>query len=385
MSDTENKKGYTVKDINEMTVADFTNMQVKELSIYKEDDEIIKKQEKDSKSSTNKIEIDTKKYRPYKQNQVIDNTIRELTNYKQLDIFDNAISINKSRSSTFELTIERYTELEEYLSKELYSEGKANQSAGKLLDSFLIAMAQEGFNTSTAVLPLKEYAELTGRKDMKELRKRTRADMEILKRIKIREEPRNKSSRNTGEGVNTYLFGGTEGIKNGKIIFKFNEDFFRIFAGQRNYLYMPVEALQSNERKNPHTYLLYKKVISHKRINAGKPRENKIKVKELYDFCVTLPRYEEVMKTTRQTDKRIIEPFERDLSVINEFSWHYETEEPPKDFKEWLNTYIIITWNNDQPGIEDVIKGREKQQKRVEKAKQKALEKIEKEKLKNNE
>ena len=284
-----------------------------ELKIYKEDDLIIRKQEKESESSSNKLDIDTKRYRPYKQNQVIDNTIRELTNYKQLDMFDNAIATNKSRTSVFELTIERYAELEEYLSKELYDNGKANQSAGKLLDSFLISMAEEGFNTPVAVLPLKEYAELTGKKDLKELRKRTKADMEILKRIYIREGPRNKSSRNTGEGINTYLFGGTEGIKNGKIIFKFNEDFFRIFAGQKNYLYMPVEALQSNEKKNPHTYLLYKKVIAHKRINAGKVRENKIKVKELYDFCVTLPRYEEVMKTTRQTDKRIIEPFERDL------------------------------------------------------------------------
>lgn len=356
-----------------------------ELKIYKEDDLIIKKQEKESESSSNKLDIDTKRYRPYKQNQVIDNTIRELTNYKQLDMFDNAIATNKSRTSVFELTIERYAELEEYLSKELYDNGKANQSAGKLLDSFLISMAEEGFNTPTAILSLKDYAELTGKKDLKELRKRTKADMEILKRIYIREEPRNKSSRNTGEGINTYLFGGTEGIKNGKIIFKFNEDFFRIFAGQKNYLYMPVEALQSNEKKNPHTYLLYKKVIAHKRINAGKVRENKIKVKELYDFCVTLPRYEEVMKTTRQTDKRIIEPFERDLSVIKEFSWHYETEEPPKDFKEWLNTYIIIAWNNTQPGIEEVVKGREKQQKRIEKAKQKALEKMETEKLKNNE
>ncbi len=327
----------------------------------------------------------TGRYKPYKQNQVIDNTIRELTNYKQLDMFDNAISTNKSRTSVFELTIEKYSELEDILSKELYDNGKANQSAGKLLDSFLISMAEEGFNTPVAVLSLKDYAELTGKKDLKELRKRTKADMEILKRICIREEPRNKSSRNIGEGINTYLFGGTEGIKNGKIIFKFNEDFFRIFAGQKNYLYMPVEALQSNEKKNPHTYLLYKKVIAHKRINAGKVRENKIKVKELYDFCVTLPRYEEVMKTTRQTDKRIIEPFERDLSIIKEFSWHYETEEPPKDFKEWLNTYIIITWNNTQPGIEEVVKGREKQQKRMEKAKQKALEKMETEKLKNNE
>lgn len=104
--------------------------------------------------------------------------------------------------------------------------------------------------------------------------------------------------------------------------------------------------------------------------SAGKVRENKIKVKELYDFCVTLPRYEEVMKTTSQTNKRIIEPFERDLSVIKEFSWHYETEEPSKDFKEWLNTYIIITWNNIQPGIEEVVKGREKQQKKIENTKQ---------------
>jgi len=91
------------------------------------------------------------------------------------------------------------------------------------------------------------------------------------------------------------------------------------------------------------------------------------------------------MKTTRQTDKRIIEPFERDLSVIKEFSWHYETDEQPKDFKEWLNTYITITWNNEQPGIKEVIQGREKQQKRVKKARQKALEKIEVERLKSNE
>lgn len=383
MSDKDNK--HTVSEINKMSVAELSKTKINELSIYKKDDQIIKKQEKESESSSNKLDIDTKRYRPYKQNQVIDNTIRELTNYKQLDMFDNAIATNKSRTSVFELTIERYAELEEYLSKELYDNGKANQSAGKLLDSFLISMAEEGFNTPVAILPLKEYAELTGKKDLKELRKRTKADMEILKRIYIREEPRNKSSRNTGEGINTYLFGGTEGIKNGKIIFKFNEDFFRIFAGQKNYLYMPVEALQSNEKKNPHTYLLYKKIIAHKRINAGKVRENKIKVKELYDFCVTLPRYEEVMKTTRQTDKRIIEPFERDLSVIKEFSWHYETEEPPKDFKEWLNTYIIITWNNTQPGIEEVVKGREKQKKRIEKAKKKALEKMETEKLKNNE
>ena len=198
----------------------------------------------------------TGRYKPYKQNRVIDNTIRELANYKQLDMWDNAVSVNVSRTAVFELQIQKYTELEEYLSKELYNEGKANQSAGKLLDSLLISLAEKGFNTPRAELSLKDYAKLTGKKDMKELRKRTRADIEILKRVYINEEPRKKNKRNQYEEVHTYLFGGTEGIKNGKIIFKFNDDFFKIFAGQKNFLYMPIEALQSNERKNTHTYLL---------------------------------------------------------------------------------------------------------------------------------
>ena len=138
----------------------------------------------------------TGRYKPYKQNRVIDNTIRELANYKQLDMWDNAVSVNVSRTAVFELQIQKYTELEEYLSKELYNEGKANQSAGKLLDSLLISLAEKGFNTPRAELSLKDYAKLTGKKDMKELRKRTRADIEILKRVYINEEPRKKNKRN---------------------------------------------------------------------------------------------------------------------------------------------------------------------------------------------
>ncbi len=347
-----------------------------ELKTYKENDLIIKKQEIVSRSLANKFSIDTKKYRPYKQNQIIDNTIKELNNHKQLDMFNNAITTSKSKTSIFELTIERYAELEEYLSKELYDNGKASQSVGKLLDSLLIAMTEEGFNTPIAVLSLKDYAKLTGKKNLKELRIRTKADIEVLKQIYIKETLLSKFNINR-EWVNTYLFGGIEGIKNGKIIFKFNDKFFRIFAMQKNYLYMPIEVLQSNEKKNPHTYLLYKKVIAHKRINAGKVRENKIKVKELYNFCVTLPKYEKIMETTRQINKRIIEPFERDLSVIKEFSWHYEKGELPKDFEEWLDTYIIITWNNEQPGITEITKIREKLKKKSESAKQKVLKKSE--------
>ncbi len=326
--------------------------------------------------------IDPKRYKPYKQNQLLDNIIRELPNYKQLDMFGNASSINKNRTTNFELIIENYKELEEKLSKALYSNGKANQSAGKLLDSLLISLSETGFKTSTATLPLKKYAEFTGKTDLKELRKRVTSDLQVLKRVKVISTPTKRTKNNSNDYVNTYLFGGTDGIFNGNIVFKFNEDFFKIFAEQRHFLYLPLEALQSNEKKNPHTYLLYKKIVSHKRINVGKPRENIIKVKELYNYVTTLPRYEEISETSRQIGKRIIAPFERDLDVIKEFKWHYNTQVPLTDFKDWINADIVITWNNEQPGTESIIAGQKKQQKRVEKAKQRAIGKAEAEKIK---
>lgn len=342
----------------------------------------VKEEERTRSNKENMSLIEPTGYKPYKQSQLLDNIIRELPNYKQLDMFGNATSINVSKSTTFELTIENYEELEEELSKALYSNGKVNQSAGKLLDSLLITMSEEGFTTPQAVLPLKKYAEFTGKADIKELRKRVKSDLQVLKRIKIVSTPTKKSKNNSKDYVNTYLFGGTEGIFSGNIVFKFNEDFFNIFAEQKHFLYLPLEALQSNEKTNPHTYLLYKKIVAHKRINVGKPRENIIKVKELYNYVTTLPRYEEISETSRQVSKRIIEPFERDLDVIKLFKWHYDTPVPLTNFKDWINADIVITWNDEQPGTESIIAGQKKQQKKIERAKQRALEKAEAEKLK---
>lgn len=320
--------------------------------------------------------IDKTKYRTMKQNQITDNISKGLADYKQLDLWGNATTLpTNKRKQEFSLTIEKFEELENQLSKELYDKNKANQSTGKLLDSFLIKMTENGFLNPMVSIPLKEYAEMTGKKDLKELRKRTKTDLQILKRVKFSYTPLKKTRGNNQDYINVYLFGGTEGIKNGQIIFKFNEDFFRIFAEQKYFLTIPIEVLQSNERKNPNTYLLYKKILSHNRMNRGKKNENIIKVKTLYEYCVTLPRYGEVMKTNRAVTQRIIEPFERDLDIIKEFSWCYDTPNPPTTFDEWINTNIKITWKNELPGTDTIIEGRKKQQKKIEKAKQRNLEK----------
>lgn len=294
-----------------------------------------------------------------------------------MSIFDGSATtnLNSKRKQEFVLTIEKFEELENMLSKELYNNHKANQSAGKLLDGFLIKMTENGFSSPLVTIPLKEYAELVGKKDLKELRAKTKSDLQVLKRVKFSYTPKKKTKGNNQDYMNIYLFGGTEGIKNGNIMFKFNDDFFKIFAEQKNFLYVPIEVLQSNEKRNPNTYLLYKKIVSHKRMNAGKKNENIIGVKTLYEYCVTLPRYEDIKESDNKVSQRIIEPFERDLDVIKGFSWHYDINSEPKDFNEWINANIKIEWNNELPDTATIISGRNKQQKAIEKARQKTLEK----------
>ena len=65
----------------------------------------------------------------------------------------------------------------------------------------------------------------------------------------------------------------------------------------------------------------------------------------------------------------------RDLDIIKEFSWCYDTTNPPTTFDDWINTNIKITWKNELPGTETIIEGRKKQQKKIDRAKQRNLEK----------
>ena len=55
----------------------------------------------DAKENKTAEILATGRYKPYKQNRVIDNTIRELANYKQLDMWDNAVSVNVSRTAVY--------------------------------------------------------------------------------------------------------------------------------------------------------------------------------------------------------------------------------------------------------------------------------------------
>ena len=53
-------------------------------------------------------------------------------------------------------------------------------------------------------------------------------------------------------------------------------------------------------------------------MNIGKNNEDIISVKALLSDAPYIPSYEKVMKTGRQLNQRIIEPFERDMDALSE-------------------------------------------------------------------
>lgn len=319
--------------------------------------------------------IDLTKYKIYRQNQIVDNIVKALLGNKTIDSSGNAVIEFLNATGTITLTIEHYSELEGYISKEKYFNGLVNQTVPKLFEALLVKMSVEGFNTSTAVMTINEYAELLDRKDKFSLKKQTNIDLQILKNTIIK--------FNSKKDYCFYLCDEKTYMEKNKIVFVLSTDLFNIIRKQKNFLYIPVELFQTNERINPYTYLLYKKIIASKRINCGNDkRENKIKVKELYNYCSTLPKYEHISKTGGQVSQRIIKPLERDLNAISILKWNYENIEF-KTFEEWLETTIQLEWLEELPGLKSVIDGRSRFNEKRELAKEKALIQVEKSKLKN--
>jgi len=269
-------------------------------------------------------------------NQLLRQMTLKVTDPSHLDIYGNA----EIESTGFKLSIAGYTELANGI----------NPSAAMLLDSLMITATQEGFASTLIRLPLKEYMEWRGLNHIKETRKQLKRDLDALDRISF-------EYKGTGKQRNSWLkvslSGGTSGqVRNGDIIYRFNQDFYDSFrAGVNNkylYMYFPHEALNVNTRQNPHKYWLARRIAEHKRMNLGKRNEDIIGVRTLIEACPHLPTYDEVISSRgKSVAQRIITPFERDMGVFNQsFTWQYNNIDDAKDYKTFISATVKIIWND---------------------------------------
>jgi len=253
----------------------------------------------------------------------------------QLDIYGSGSIVEKD----FKLFIKGYSEL---------VSGGVKQSAAMLLDSLMITATENGLQDTLICLPLKKYMEMRGLSDEKATRAQVKGDINALERIHFEYKGTGKQR---GAWLKVSISGGTVGqIKNGDILFRFNQDFFNSFkTGSGNkflYMYFPREALQGNTRANPWKYWLGRKISEHKRINIGKANADIISVKTLIDACPNYPTYDAVMNSDRHIDTRIIQPFERDLDALSpSIKWNYQgLTESPTDYQTFIDANIVIQW-----------------------------------------
>jgi hypothetical protein len=240
-----------------------------------------------------------------------------------------------------------------------------NKSAPLLLDSLIITATARGLKDTLVSLPLNEYMLMRDLSDEKEARVQVKQDMDTLERIHFELKG---SGRHRGNWLTIHISGGTHGIiKNGVIVFRFNEDFYnalRINEKKYLYMYFPAEALQGNLHKNPYKYWLARKIAEHKRMNLGKANEDTISTKALIEACPNFPTREKIIKWSREITREAIEPFERDLNALEPaFTWEYAGEQP-SNYETFINSNIYIHWKA-YPDTDKLEAGKKKRAQRT--------------------
>lgn len=346
------------------------------------------------------------RYMITRQNETLVNISQQLVgvnkSYVQLDFDGNYTTKDLISKSTY-LTINKKPIVQDlqFLDNFKEAELKENleniyktidQSTAKLLDIFIAKLVEQGnidASHSTISIDVKEYAKILNggneptRSQVNKAREKIKRGVEALKYISY------SYKKGTTNHLNVSIYGGTEAINNGKVFFKFNSDFIALNFYTQGYLnVVPISVLSLNENNNPHAYLMAKKMLSLRRNNRGdKYRETTFKVKTLYDYVISLPRYKnsEGKIVCKNPTDRIIKPFEDTLDALsntNIFKWQYDKEYTDKTadanyklaFEDFENASIIVEWNKDfDEQDKSIIEGRkEHEQKKLKAASKKA-------------
>lgn len=229
-------------------------------------------------------------------------------------------------------------------------------SAAKLLDLLQIQATRGGMKEMTVKLPLREYMKTCGLTDEKEARRQVKRNITFLQGANVKFQDKKRG------WLSVSLYGGTSGISNSVIGFKFNEDWVSLFPFQA-VMYLPKGLFATNDKYNPHSYYFGRTIAEHRRMNDGDKNESTISVKTLVKASPTFPTYESIGEKLR-VSQQIIEPFERDMDAAaaagGKFHWHYlgiNADDSPATYDEFINATVFITWK-EYPPTETIKKGR---------------------------
>lgn len=180
--------------------------------------------------------------------------------------------------------------------------------------------------TDKVQLSLDKYMEYRGLHDRREASKQFIKDLYLAGTYHISTHPNNEKDR-TPLAV-FYLAKKWICVNKKKMIYEFyfNDDFSRILGFYCSMKY-PFQILRFNTKKNPHAYFFGRKLAEYAHINRKIYTDLGyciISVKALISSSPFFNGYEKIMtEGTQHFSKRILKPFERDLSALDFIKWEY--------------------------------------------------------------
>lgn len=235
--------------------------------------------------------------------------------------------------------IDKYTDITRSLSPTTY----------RLLDALTVQFTNTGSSSTLIQLPLAEYMDRCGLRDVKSARAQVKAELDNLYRLSI--EWSDKENGKNKDYAKTRICDSI-GIKKGIILFNLTPAFYAYLSSTHIMPY-PKQLYRINAQYNPHSFYFLRRISEHKNMNSGKTNEDIIAVKTLLDAAPMLPKYEELAEIGKIRE-RIIEPFERDMdNLADTLAWEYihrngqalsEEELSNFDYKLFATLMIKTTW-----------------------------------------
>lgn len=224
-------------------------------------------------------------------------------------------------------------------------------NTAKLLEMLILVNGRTGCNSPKVVLSVEEYMTLRNIKGVEKARKRLDEQLRNLYEVSMRFEGfDNKYIRYSNLDIR--ILGDKGELTNGNIEVKFNDTFFQMIK-EYSFMYYPQQLFALDERKNPNSYHLGKKITDHKRMNYKHKNADVVSVKTLLESCSGLADYKDISKSG-QIRQRIIKPFERDMNALGSFiDWEYYSENGSLttderdnlDYTSFINLMVHITWH----------------------------------------
>lgn len=261
---------------------------------------------------------------------------------KKTDKYTNATTIEaKDKSSGLTITFKDYSAL-----------SGLRTSAYQLLDAVTVKFTETSMAQKHVEITLDEYMEMRKLKDKKEARKQAEADAKTLICMNITFYEARHGADRAFYSMNLFEGGGIN--KNNVIVFDFSEKFKETLSGYP-YMHVPPLLWQLNNKRNPNSYYLLRKISELKHMNAGKTNEDLIAVQTLLACSPHFVSYEEVMAGNKNVTSRIIEPFERDMDALEDaLTWEYchsrgepltQKEIDKMTYSVFAGSLVKITWH----------------------------------------